>query len=70
MEICSGTDPEPEVLKLIRPYCQKTFETYDIGEAHWNSHHEIDLNLHILSQKCQQPGKVNWSHEHFSMNIL
>ena len=29
MEICSWTDPEPEVLKLIRPYCQKTFEPYD-----------------------------------------
>ena len=29
MEICSGTDPEPVVLKLIGPYGQKTFETYD-----------------------------------------
>ena len=29
MEICSWTDQEPEVLKLIGPYCQKTFETYD-----------------------------------------
>ena len=29
MEICSGTDPKPEVLKLICPYCQKTIETYD-----------------------------------------
>ena len=29
MEICSGTDPDPEVLKLIWPYGQKTFETYD-----------------------------------------
>ena len=29
MEICSWTDPEPEVLKLICSYCQKTFETYD-----------------------------------------
>ena len=24
MEICSGTDPEPEVLNLIYAYCQKT----------------------------------------------
>ena len=23
LEICSGTDPEPEVLKLICPYCQQ-----------------------------------------------
>ena len=29
MEICSWTDPEPEALKLICPYCQKTFEMYD-----------------------------------------
>ena len=29
MKICSGTDPEPKVLKVICPYGQKTFETYD-----------------------------------------
>ena len=29
MEICSGTDPKPEVLKLICPYCQQTFDKYD-----------------------------------------
>ena len=29
MEICSGTDPEREVLKLTCPYCQQTFETHD-----------------------------------------
>ena len=28
MEICLGTDPEHEVLKLICLYCQKTFEKY------------------------------------------
>ena len=34
MEICSGTDPKPKVLKLIGPYCQPTFETYDKIEKH------------------------------------
>ena len=29
MEICLGTETEPEVLKVIRPYCLKTFETFD-----------------------------------------
>ena len=29
MEICSGTDLEPEVLKQICPYGQKTLKTYD-----------------------------------------
>ena len=29
MEICSGTDPAPEVLKPICPYCQQIFETTD-----------------------------------------
>ena len=29
MEICSETDPEHEMLKLICPYIQKTFKTYD-----------------------------------------
>ena len=28
MEICSGTDPELEVLKLICPHCQQTFDIY------------------------------------------
>ena len=34
MEICSGTDTEPEVLKLICPHCQQTFETYDRIKNH------------------------------------
>jgi uncharacterized Zn-finger protein len=34
MEICSGTDPKPEVLKLICPYCEQTFETYDKIKKH------------------------------------
>ena len=29
MEICSGTDPELDMLKLVRPYCQQTFDIYD-----------------------------------------
>ena len=28
MEICSGTDPELDVLKPISPYCQQTFDIY------------------------------------------
>ena len=38
MEICSGTDPEPEVLKLICPKCQQTFETSDKIEKHIGIH--------------------------------
>ena len=34
MEICSVTDPEPEVLKLICPHCQQNFETADGIEKH------------------------------------
>ena len=41
MEIYSGTDPEPGVLKLICPYCQQTFETYEKIERH--------LGIHIIS---------------------
>ena len=68
MEICSGTDPEPEVLKLSCPYCQQTFETYDKIEKHIGIHIMRQIrNLHNLSQQLQQPGRVNWSHEHFSM---
>ena len=40
MEICSGTDPEPEVLMLICPYCQKTFETFDKIEK--------SIEIHIM----------------------
>ena len=35
MEICSGTDTEPEVLKLMCPYCQQNFET---AEKHIGIH--------------------------------
>ena len=27
-------------------------------------------NLHNMSQQLQQPRRVNWSHEHLSMNRL
>ena len=37
-EICSGTNPKPEVLNLICPYGQKTFETYDKIEKPSGSH--------------------------------
>ena len=50
MEICSGTDPEPEVLKLIRPYCQQNFETADGIEKHIGIHiMRYIRNLHNLS---------------------
>ena len=38
VEISSGTDTEPKVLKLICPYCQQTFETYDKIEKHIEIH--------------------------------
>ena len=38
VEISSGTDPEPKVLKLICPYCQQTFETYDKIKKHIGIH--------------------------------
>ena len=34
MEICLGTDPEPEVLKLTCPYYQQTFETHNKTQNH------------------------------------
>ena len=37
-KICSGTDPETEVLKMIRPYCQQYFETADGIEKHNGIH--------------------------------
>ena len=43
MEICSGTDQEPEVLKLICPFCQKTFETFDKLEK--------PIGIHIMRKK-------------------
>ena len=60
MEICSGTDPEPEVLKLIRPYCQQNFETTDGIEKHIRVNIMTWIrNLHNLSKQLQQSGKVN-----------
>ena len=38
VEISSGTDTEPMVLKLICPYCQQTFETHDKIEKHFGIH--------------------------------
>ena len=38
MEIFRGTDPKPNVLKLICPYCQPTIETYDKIEKHIKIH--------------------------------
>ena len=71
MEICSGTDAKPEVLKLICPNCQPTFETYDKIEKHIQSHAMRYIrNLQNLSQQLQQPGRVNWSHKHLSMNRI
>ena len=71
MEICSGTDPELEVLKLIFSYCQETFDIYDQIENYIG----IQIMRYIrillnLPQQLQQPGRVNWSHEHISMNRL
>ena len=68
MEICSGTDTEPKVWKLMCTFCQQTFwNIWQDWESYWNSHHVI-RNLHNLSQQHHQPGKINWSHEHLSMN--
>ena len=38
VEISSGTYTEPMVLKLICPYCQQTFETYDNIEKYIGIH--------------------------------
>ena len=69
MEICPGTDPELDVLKLICPYCQQTFDIYDNIENYIGI--QIMTYIRILSnlpQQLQQPGRGNWSHEHISMN--
>ena len=51
MEICSGTDQEPEVQKLICPYCQQTFNIYDKIDNHIRIHIKRQIsNLHNLSQ--------------------
>ena len=50
MGICSGTDPDPDVLKLIRPSCQQNFETADGIEMHIGIHiMRFIRNLHNLS---------------------
>ena len=71
MQICSGTDSEPEGLKRICPFCQQTFDIYDKIENHIAIHIMTWIkNLHNLSQQLQQPCRVKWSHEHLSMNRL
>ena len=71
MEICSGTDPGPEVQKLVCPYCQQTFNIYDKIKNHIRIHITRWIsNLHNLSQQLQQPGRVNLSHEHLLMKRL
>ena len=58
MEICSGTDPEPDVLKLICPYCYQTFETYDRNKNHIGTHIMRQIrNLQNLSRQFQ-PGSA------------
>ena len=68
MDICSETDPELDVLK---PYCQRTFDIYDKIENYIiiqiMTYIRILLNM---PQQLQQPGIVNCSHEHFSLNRL
>ena len=71
MEICSGTDLEPEVQMLIGPYCQQIFDIHEKIQKHIGIHITRYIsNLHNLSQQIQQPGRVNWSHEHFPMKRL
>jgi hypothetical protein len=71
MEICSGTDPELEVLKPICPYCQQTFDIYDKIENYIGIQIMAYIRiLLILPQQLQQPGRVNWSYEHISLNRL
>ena len=38
MDICSGTDQKRDVMKLIGPYCQQTFETNDKIKKHIGIH--------------------------------
>ena len=69
MEICSGTDPEPEVMKLIGLNCQQTFEINDKIENHIKINIMKKIrNLHNLSQQLQQPERVNRSHENHFIN--
>ena len=71
MEICSGTDPELNVLKPICPYCQQTFEIYDKLENYIGIQIMIYIRILLnLPQQLQQPERVNRSHEHISMNRL
>ena len=59
MEICSGTDPEVDVLKPICLYCQQTFDIYDKIDNYIGiqivTYIRILLNL---PQQLQQPGRV------------
>ena len=71
MAICSGTGAKPEVLKLVCPYCQPTFETYDKLDKQIQTHvMKYIRNLQNLSHQFQQPGSVNWSHKYLFMNRL
>ena len=71
MEIYPETDPEAEVQKSICPYCLKTFYIYNKIKNHIGIHIMKKIsNLYNPSQQLQQPGKVNLSHEHLSMNRL
>ena len=54
MEICPGTNPEPNVLNFIHPYCEQTFETYDKIKSHIGIHIMRWIrNFQILSQQFQ-----------------
>ena len=70
MEKCSGTDQELDVLKPICPSCQQTFDIYDKIENNIGKIMTYIIILLILHQQLQQQGRVNWSHEHISINRL
>ena len=68
IEICLGTYPEPEVQKLICPYCQQIFDRHDKIENHIGIHITRYIRtLHNRSQQLQQPGRVNQPHKHLAM---
>ena len=70
MEICSGTNTEPEVWKPHQSLLPaKLIKIWQDLEAYCNSH-DVVRNLHNLSQQHHQPGRVNWSHEHISIHRL
>ena len=66
MEVWSGTDPEPEVLKMIWPYCKQTFETYDKIEKPITIHIMRQIrNLHNQSQDQKElivPMNISYEH--------